>query len=57
MDIKELFKLAAQKNASDLHLVVGLPPLLRIDGDLSYVEGENALDENYQSRSRYPIRR
>ena len=45
MDIKELFKFAAEKGASDLHLVVGLPPLLRIDGDLSYIEGEKILDE------------
>lgn len=41
MDIKELFKIAAQKNASDLHLVVGQKPLLRIDGDLIYIEEEN----------------
>ncbi len=34
MDIKELFKIAVKKSASDLHLVVGLSPLLRIDGEL-----------------------
>jgi len=45
MDIKELFKTAAQKNASDLHLVVGLPPLLRVDGDLAYIEGEKTIEE------------
>ena len=45
MDIKELFKFAAEKGASDLHLVVGLPPLLRIDGDLSYIEGEKVVEE------------
>ncbi|NCD00716.1 PilT/PilU family type 4a pilus ATPase [bacterium] len=34
-DIKKLFKLAVEKKASDLHLVVGLPPVLRIDGNLT----------------------
>ncbi|MCX6796096.1 MAG: PilT/PilU family type 4a pilus ATPase, partial [Candidatus Falkowbacteria bacterium] len=45
MEIKELFTIAAQKNASDLHLVVGLSPLLRIDGDLSYLEGQEKINE------------
>ena len=38
MTLKELFKVAITKNASDLHLVAGLPPVLRIDGELSYIE-------------------
>ena len=29
-----ILKRAMQQNASDVHLVVGLPPMLRIDGDL-----------------------
>ncbi len=33
-NIKKLFKLAVEKKASDLHLVVGLPPVLRVDGKL-----------------------
>ena len=33
-DIKELLTLAREKKASDLHLVVGNPPVLRIDGTL-----------------------
>lgn len=38
MNIKELFKIAVGKKASDLHLVVGLPPILRIDGGLVFIE-------------------
>jgi len=38
MHIDELFKLAAEKKASDLHLVVGEPPVLRIDGELKKVK-------------------
>lgn len=34
MDIRELIALARQKRASDLHLVAGVPPMLRIDGEL-----------------------
>lgn len=34
MDIKELLQLTITNKASDLHLVVGLPPMLRIDGVL-----------------------
>jgi twitching motility protein PilT len=34
MDIKSLFKIAAEKNASDIHMIVGQEPILRIDGEL-----------------------
>lgn len=34
MDVKNLFKIAADKKASDLHLLVGQPPIIRIDGNL-----------------------
>lgn len=42
-EIKTLLKLVVDKNASDLHLVVGVPPNLRIDGKLTAVEGEAVL--------------
>lgn len=38
MDIKKLFQLAIQKKASDLHLTVNAPPILRIDGELKYTD-------------------
>lgn len=34
MNVKNLFKIAAEKKASDLHLMVGQEPILRIDGEL-----------------------
>src|SRR6266567_3079999 len=34
MDIKELLNLTIHNKASDLHLLVGIPPSLRIDGTL-----------------------
>lgn len=43
MDIKSLLQLTVDKNASDLHLVVGSPPTLRIDGNLFVVPNESIL--------------
>lgn len=43
MDIKHLFKIAVSRGASDLHLVVGLRPSLRVDGELAYLEDEEEL--------------
>src|SRR6266478_3561911 len=37
MDIKELLFLTIKNKASDLHLLVGLPPTFRIDGNLRYL--------------------
>lgn len=34
MNIDELLVLMSEKKASDLHLTVGLPPMLRIDGEI-----------------------
>lgn len=34
MDIAELLAFAVKNNASDLHLSSGLPPMVRVDGDL-----------------------
>jgi len=33
-NLDQLFKLAVQKKASDLHIVAGMSPILRIDGEL-----------------------
>jgi len=49
MEIEELLKLLIDKRASDLHLRVGTPPVLRIDGrlvvldDLSPITGDDVL--------------
>ena len=34
MDITELLTFSAKQNASDLHLSAGLPPMVRVDGDI-----------------------
>jgi twitching motility protein PilT len=46
MSIEELLTLGVHRNASDLHLSAGLPPILRIDGELTHVEGAPVLSAN-----------
>lgn len=43
--IEILLEEVVRRRASDLHLQVGLPPMIRIDGSLEPVAGFNALDE------------
>jgi len=44
MDIKELLQLTIERKASDLHIIAGLPPYLRVEGLLYPVPGEDELD-------------
>lgn len=43
MTIKDLMVLVAEKQASDLHLIAGLPPYLRIEGKLVPISNEPPL--------------
>lgn len=43
--IEILLEEVVRKHASDLHLQVGLPPMLRVDGSLMPIVGFNPLDE------------
>ncbi|MFM8453483.1 MAG: type IV pilus twitching motility protein PilT [Gammaproteobacteria bacterium] len=38
MDINELLTFSVKNNASDLHLSAGLPPLIRVDGDIRRID-------------------
>ncbi len=44
MHLNELLEKAIQKGASDLHLVVGLSPVLRTDGLLSFLDSSEKLN-------------
>lgn len=46
MTIQELLNYTLEKKASDLHLVVGSLPMVRIDGELVSVAGTQMLDHN-----------
>lgn len=37
ININNLFKLATKNKASDLHIIVGKPPILRVDGELKII--------------------
>jgi twitching motility protein PilT len=46
MDIEQLLKEATLRKASDVHITVGVPPILRIHGTLKYVEREKLTPED-----------
>jgi len=53
--IDELFNIAVQNKASDLHLVANQPPILRIDGSLKAIEGYSAITSQQIKDLAYPI--
>ena len=55
MDIKKLLKLVIDKEASDLHLIEGTPPYLRINGVLGPVRGEEALTKEQVKDLIFPL--
>ena len=46
MDLNGLLRRAVELGASDIHLKIGQPPILRRDGALAAMEDAPALDEN-----------
>ena len=55
MDINNLFQVAATKQASDLHLVVGLKPYLRIDGALVTLDNEPTITRQNIEEQTYSL--
>lgn len=47
MEIKDLLQLTVEKDASDLHLISGIPPFLRIEGKLIPVPNETILTPDH----------
>ncbi len=45
MNLNDLLKMTFERKASDLHLKVGVPPILRIDGRLTPIETEKRLTQ------------
>lgn len=43
MNLKDLLQLTIDKNASDLHIIAGIPPTVRINGELTPVVSEAVL--------------
>jgi twitching motility protein PilT len=40
MNIQELLNFSVQQGASDLHITAGMPPLIRVDGDIRRINVE-----------------
>lgn len=55
MDIKSLLKLVIEKKASDLHLLVGTLPHLRIDGVLVPIEGTKVITKEEAKDLIFPL--
>lgn len=51
MEIQQLLQLTLDKNASDLHLIFGIPPTLRVEGELFPVPGESPLSSEVIDKS------
>lgn len=49
MSIEELLKLIYERNASDLHITVGVPPILRVYGRLVRTEFPRLTPEDTKS--------
>ncbi len=43
MNLKELLQLTVDKEASDLHIITGIPPTLRVNGELAPIPNEAVL--------------
>ncbi|MBK1735915.1 twitching motility protein PilT [Halorhodospira abdelmalekii] len=54
MDITELLAFAVNSNASDLHVSAGMPPLIRVDGDIRRIDVP-ALDHKQVQKLVYEI--
>jgi twitching motility protein PilT len=53
--LDSLFQMMVEQGASDLHLISGQPPALRINGELQRVGGENVLEPDALKKLLYEI--
>ncbi len=55
MDINTLFKKATKSEASDLHIIVGKPPILRIDGELKILSDMSIINKSESEKMIFSI--
>lgn len=55
MNLQQIFELATKKKASDVHLVVGKPPIIRIDGSLHELKNEPPVTSESAEKLIYAI--
>jgi twitching motility protein PilT len=49
MDITELLSFSVQQKASDLHITAGLPPMIRVDGEIRRIKMDPLEDKEVQT--------
>jgi len=49
MDITELLSFSVQQKASDLHITAGLPPMIRVDGEIRRIKMDALEDKEVQT--------
>jgi len=55
MDVNSLLRKAVSLNASDLHIKAGSPPIVRVNGELSFLHGEKALTPEDTERIAFSV--
>src|SRR5689334_19571257 len=55
MELEELLRLSVELQASDLHIIPGLPPLIRVNGDLIPIPNFEALDPETAKQLIYSV--
>jgi twitching motility protein PilT len=55
MTIDQIFEIASKQNASDVHIIVGEPPILRIEGELHQIKDAEAITKSVAQKIIYDI--
>jgi len=55
MELEDFLQICIESKASDLHLIPGVPPLLRINGDLTPIEGLEPLNSEETKQISYSV--
>jgi Tfp pilus assembly pilus retraction ATPase PilT len=54
VDVAQLLSFTVKNNASDLHLSGGVPPMIRVDGDIKRINMPALTHKDVNSPSRFP---
>ncbi len=55
MELVEMLKTAVQAGSSDIHIVIGKPPLMRVDGEMAEIPGFTKISAEESKRLIYSI--
>jgi len=55
MNIHDMLQMLVDRSGSDLHVVVGMPPMLRVDGALAAIDGAPVLKKEHAELLIFPI--